>query len=80
VKPRPSYSLDRNTLHVWMTDAMGHSVASALLATLAVGALRNTRRRGTGLSEQTQSAHEALLGYSGHSHAGAEHRTQRERH
>jgi serine phosphatase RsbU (regulator of sigma subunit) len=31
------FSLDRNTLHVSMTDAMGHSVASALPATLVVG-------------------------------------------
>jgi len=60
------FSLDRNTLHVSMTDAMGHSVASALLATLAVGALRNMRRRGAGLIEQAQSAHEALLGYAQH--------------
>jgi serine phosphatase RsbU (regulator of sigma subunit) len=60
------FSLDRHTLHVSMTDAMGHSVASALLATLAVGALRNTRRRGAGLIEQAQSAHEALLGYAQH--------------
>src|SRR5215203_6029814 len=60
------FSLDRNTLHVSMTDAMGHSVASALLATLAVGALRNTRRRGAGLIDQAQSAHEALLGYAQH--------------
>ena len=60
------FSLDRNTLHVSMTDAMGHTVESALLATLVVGALRNTRRRGAGLIEQAQSAHEALLGYAGH--------------
>jgi len=60
------FSLDRNTLHVSITDAMGHSVASALLATLAVGALRNTRRRGAGLIDQAQSAHEALLGYAQH--------------
>jgi serine phosphatase RsbU (regulator of sigma subunit) len=58
------FSLDRSTLHVSMTDAMGHSVESALLATLVVGALRNARRRGAGLIEQAQSAHEALLGYA----------------
>src|SRR4029079_19639833 len=39
------FSLERNTLHVSMTDARGHSVRSSLLATLVVGALRNTRRR-----------------------------------
>ena len=61
------FSLDRNTLHVSMTDAMGHSVASALLATLVVGALRNTRRRGASLIEQAQGADEALLSYAGQS-------------
>src|SRR5215218_7809338 len=58
------FSLDRNTLHVSMTDAMGHSVRSSLLATLVVGALRNTRRRGASLIEQAQSAHEALLAFT----------------
>jgi serine phosphatase RsbU (regulator of sigma subunit) len=58
------FSLDRNTLHVSMTDAMGHTVESALLATLVVGALRNTRRRGASLTEQAQSAHEALLAHA----------------
>jgi serine phosphatase RsbU (regulator of sigma subunit) len=58
------FSLDRNTLHVSMTDAMGHTVESALLATLVVGALRNTRRRGASLIDQAQSAHEALLAYA----------------
>ena len=60
------FSLDRNTLHVSMTDAMGHTVESALLATLVVAALRNARRRDVGLIEQAQSAHEALLGYAQH--------------
>jgi len=58
------FSLDRNTLHMSMTDAMGHTVESALLATLVVGALRNARRRGAGLVEQAQSAHEALLSHA----------------
>lgn len=58
------FSLDRNTLHLSTTDAMGHTVESALLATLVVGALRNTRRRGASLIEQAQSAHEALLTYT----------------
>jgi serine phosphatase RsbU (regulator of sigma subunit) len=58
------FSLDRNTLHVSITDAMGHTVESALLATLVVGALRNARRRGAGLIEQAQSAHEALLSHA----------------
>src|SRR3954469_23056020 len=58
------FSLDRNTLHLSVTDAMGHSVTSALLATLAVGALRNVRRRNAGVVEQAQAAHEALLDYA----------------
>jgi serine phosphatase RsbU (regulator of sigma subunit) len=58
------FSLDRNALHVSMTDAMGHSVASALLATLAVGALRNARRSGAGLVEQARSADDALLAHA----------------
>jgi serine phosphatase RsbU (regulator of sigma subunit) len=58
------FSLDRNTLHVSITDAMGHSVRSSLLATLVVGALRNTRRRGGTLVDQARDAHEALAEYA----------------
>jgi serine phosphatase RsbU (regulator of sigma subunit) len=58
------FSLDRETLHISMTDAMGHSVSSALLATLVVGALRNARRRSGDLVDQAQSAHEALSAYA----------------
>src|SRR5215217_3439385 len=58
------FSLDRHTLHVSMTDAMGHSVRSSLLATLVVGALRNQRRAGGSLTDQAQSAHEALIEYA----------------
>ena len=54
------YSLARDTLHMSMTDAMGHGVDSALLATLAVGSLRNTRRRGASLAEQAAAANQAL--------------------
>ena len=58
------FSLDRETLDISITDAMGHSVSSALLATLVVGALRNARRRSADLVDQAQSAHEALLAYA----------------
>jgi hypothetical protein len=40
------YSLDRTSLQVSITDAVGHQVAAALLATLLVGSLRNGRRKG----------------------------------
>ncbi|MGC4765185.1 PP2C family protein-serine/threonine phosphatase [Micromonospora sp. DT46] len=50
------YSLARDVLHFSVTDAMGHGVASALTATLGVGSLRNSRRRGAGLVEQADAA------------------------
>ena len=59
------FSLERDTLHVSMTDAMGHTLSAALLATVLVGALRNARRRAVGLAEQASLAHEALSGYAG---------------
>ena len=55
------YSLARDALHLSMTDAMGHGVASALTATLCVGSLRNTRRAGGSLLEQAEVANRALL-------------------
>ena len=58
------YSLGRDVLHLSMTDAMGHGVASALTATLCVGSLRNTRRQGAALLEQTQAANTALSEYA----------------
>ncbi|GAA0577816.1 PP2C family protein-serine/threonine phosphatase [Paractinoplanes ferrugineus] len=54
------YSLGRDVLHFSVTDAMGHGVASALTATLGVGSLRNSRRRGAGLVEQAATANIAL--------------------
>lgn len=55
------YSLDENTLHVSITDAMGHGETAALLATVVTGALRRTRRDNTTLGEQAAAAHRALL-------------------
>ena len=54
------FSLDRDTLHLSMTDAMGHTMDAALLATVLVGGLRNARRRGVGLAEQARLANDAL--------------------
>lgn len=54
------FALERDTLHLSMTDAMGHSVGAALLATVVVSALRNGRRAGLPLDEQAQSASAAL--------------------
>ncbi|WP_097182151.1 PP2C family protein-serine/threonine phosphatase [Blastococcus haudaquaticus] len=55
------YSLDRDTLLISITDAVGHQVPAALVATLLVGALRNARRRGLSLAEQAKYANESLL-------------------
>ena len=58
------FSVERDTLHLSMTDAMGHTLNAAVLATVFVGALRNARRRGVTLEEQTQLANEALYGFA----------------
>jgi serine phosphatase RsbU (regulator of sigma subunit) len=55
------FALDEDTLHVSITDAMGHGVASAQLATLVVGSLRNSRRRGAGIVDQAKAANAALV-------------------
>jgi serine phosphatase RsbU (regulator of sigma subunit) len=55
------FALERDALHLSMTDAMGHEVRAALLATLLVGALRNARRVGAGLAEQARLANAALF-------------------
>ncbi len=58
------YTLDRDTLHLSVTDAMGHDTNSALLATLLVGALRRARRSGCDALMQAEHAHQALLRHS----------------
>ncbi|MGW0611381.1 PP2C family protein-serine/threonine phosphatase [Streptomyces sp. NPDC002788] len=58
------YTLDRDTLHLSITDAMGHDTNSALLATLLVGALRRARRSGCDALKQAHHAHQALLSQS----------------
>ncbi|MFI6335113.1 PP2C family protein-serine/threonine phosphatase [Streptomyces sp. NPDC050535] len=57
------YTLDRDTLHLSITDAMGHDTSSALLATLLVGALRQARRSGCDALRQARHAHQALLSH-----------------
>jgi serine phosphatase RsbU (regulator of sigma subunit) len=61
------FSLDRGALHVSMTDAMGHTMDAALLATVLVGGLRNARRRGVELAEQARLANDALAEQAGES-------------
>jgi serine phosphatase RsbU (regulator of sigma subunit) len=54
------YNLDRDFLHLSITDAVGHQVAAALLATLLVGSLRNGRRKGLDLAAQASNANDSL--------------------
>lgn len=55
------YTLDRETIHLSVTDAMGHDVDAALLATLLVNALRRARRAGCDAAGQADEAHQAML-------------------
>ena len=55
------YSVDRDYLYASLTDAMGHSTAAAMLATLTVGCLRNARRGIASPAEQAAAANLALL-------------------
>lgn len=59
------YSFDREYLYLSVTDAMGHSVDAALLATLTVGTLRNCRRS---LASPAEQADAAGAGLRAHAH------------
>ncbi|MGW6217214.1 PP2C family protein-serine/threonine phosphatase [Streptomyces sp. NPDC055109] len=61
------YVIDRDTVQLSVTDAMGHDVDAALLATLLVGALRRARRAGADLAEQAHQADQAM---QDHGHRG----------
>src|SRR3954451_7946478 len=61
------FAMERDTLHLSMTDAMGHSVNASVLATVLVGALLNGRRAGLGLAEQAGSANAAVRDFAGDS-------------
>jgi serine phosphatase RsbU (regulator of sigma subunit) len=54
------YSLARDSLHLSVTDAMGHGVAAALTATLCIGSLRNLRNEGASLLEQVAVTNKAM--------------------
>ncbi|THA72097.1 serine/threonine-protein phosphatase [Streptomyces sp. A0642] len=59
------YVIDRDHVQLSVTDAMGHDVDAALLATLLVGALRRARRQGADLAEQARAADLAVAEHSG---------------
>lgn len=54
------FAIERDTLHLSMSDARGHAVEASILATLLVGALRNARRAGVDLAAQAQRANAGL--------------------
>ena len=58
------FAIERDTLHVSITDAMGHAINASMLATILVGALRNARRAGVDLGEQARLANTGLGGYT----------------
>ncbi|WP_346174027.1 PP2C family protein-serine/threonine phosphatase [Streptomyces cuspidosporus] len=62
------YALDRDTLHLSVTDPMGHDTNAALTATILMGALRGARRAGADLAGQARHADEALTDHD-HGHA-----------
>lgn len=63
------YSLGRDVLHLSLTDAMGHGVNAALTASVCLGGLRGSRRRGMSLVEQAGATNTALCEHA-LSHAG----------
>ncbi|OEV06419.1 PP2C family protein-serine/threonine phosphatase [Streptomyces nanshensis] len=63
------YTLNRGGLFMSLTDAMGHDVRAAQLASAVVGSMRNARRAGLGLVDQADAANMAVL-----EHAAQEHR------
>jgi Stage II sporulation protein E (SpoIIE) len=58
------YVIDRDSVELSVTDAMGHDVNAALLATVAIGALRRARRAGADLAEQAREADQAVRDHS----------------
>lgn len=58
------YVASADRLTASLTDAVGHDVTAALLATLTVNALRNARRSGASLVEQAEAAHQAMRSYA----------------
>ncbi|WP_110241136.1 PP2C family protein-serine/threonine phosphatase [Nocardioides gilvus] len=58
------YSQARDSLHLSLTDAMGHGVNAALTASVCVGGLRGARRRGMSLLEQAAIANSSLADHA----------------
>jgi len=61
------FALARDKLFFSITDAMGHTVNAALLATLMIGSIRNGRRQNADLAAQARLADKALSEHAGRS-------------
>ncbi|MCE3551687.1 serine/threonine-protein phosphatase [Pseudonocardia sp. RS11V-5] len=59
------YVLDRDSVQLSMTDAVGHGLEAAMLATLAVNSLRNSRRTGRTLAQQADDVNRDLVRHTG---------------
>ena len=59
------YALSEERAHVAIFDAMGHGLEAALLASVAVGAYRNARRRPLPLAYTVSTIDDALAGQFG---------------
>lgn len=59
------YSLNRGQLDLAVFDAMGHGLSSAVLASLVVGAYRNSRRGRESLRGLAEDVDEAVTQYAG---------------
>lgn len=70
------YILDHRALHLSLTDAMGHDVQAALLATVVVAALRNARRAGADLVAQAEDANRAVAHYASRTHQAVSDQTE----
>ncbi|MFP8906133.1 PP2C family protein-serine/threonine phosphatase [Streptomyces atacamensis] len=61
------YATAGDVVHLSIFDAMGHDTAAGLTANLAMGACRNHRRQGAGLTELGEAIEEVLLEQFGRS-------------
>jgi serine phosphatase RsbU (regulator of sigma subunit) len=54
------YTVDDASTTITLTDAMGHGIAAALVATLTLGVLRNQRRKSASMADQVAAANKVL--------------------
>ncbi|MCH6163390.1 PP2C family protein-serine/threonine phosphatase [Streptomyces marispadix] len=73
------YALGENGITVSLTDAMGHDVRAAQLATVVVAALRNARRTGQGLIDQARAANQAVVEHAVQEHDAVTEQTEQVR-